>query len=325
MSGSERLRGRADNETREVARHESQETARQRCGFVALIGAPNAGKSTLVNNLVGAKVSIVTHKVQTTRSRIRGIVCRGASQIVLIDTPGIFAPRKRRRLERAMVEAAWKGALDADIVSVLVDAARGIDERVEQILARLSSVASRPILLLNKIDLVAKPKLLELAAALNERVPFERTFMVSALSGDGLEDFANYLVDAVPPGPWHYPEDQLSDAPLWFLAAEITREKLTLRLHQELPYALSVETTSWRPLRDGSVRIEQTVFVERESQKQIVLGKGGRTIKAVSMEARRELGEILEAEVHLFLFVKVRPNWSDDPERYEALGLERPD
>jgi len=293
-----------------------------RCGFIAVIGAPNAGKSTLVNALVGTKVSIVSRKVQTTRMPIRGIAVAGASQLVFIDTPGIFAPR--RRLDRAMVEAAWGRAGDADIVVLLVDAARGLDEDTERILAKLSGVRSAPVLALNKIDRVRKERLLELARACNERVSFRRTFMISALTGDGVADLKAFLAEAVPPGPWHYPEDEVSDAPLRVLAAEITREKIYHHLHDELPYAAAVETTSWLEQK-GSVRIEQTIYVERESQKAIVVGHGGRTIRQLSMEARRELAEILEKPVHLFLFVKVREGWQNDPERYRELGLDFPE
>ncbi|BBF92442.1 GTPase Era [Blastochloris tepida] len=294
-----------------------------RCGFVALIGAPNAGKSTLVNALVGAKVAIVTHKVQTTRALVRGIAMEGAAQIVLIDTPGIFAPR--RRLDRAMVTTAWSGAADADLVCLLVDARRGLDPEIEAILEKLAAVSQPRVLVLTKVDAVTeKPKLLELAAELNRRMTFEATFMVSAATGSGIDEMRSWLAQRVPEGPWHYPEDQVSDAPLRSLAAEITREKLTLRLHEELPYQSTVETTSWQTRPDGSARIEQTIFVERESQRKIVLGKGGETIKAISMAARKEIEEAVEAKVHLFLFVKVRENWSDDPERYREMGLEFP-
>jgi GTP-binding protein Era len=294
-----------------------------RCGFVALIGAPNAGKSTLVNALVGAKVAIVTHKVQTTRALVRGIAMEGAAQIVLIDTPGIFAPR--RRLDRAMVTTAWSGAADADLVCLLVDARRGLDPEIEAILEKLAAVSQPRVLVLTKVDAVAeKPKLLELAAELNRRMTFEATFMVSAATGSGIDEMRSWLAQRVPEGPWHYPEDQVSDAPLRSLAAEITREKLTLRLHEELPYQSTVETTSWQTRPDGSARIEQTIFVERESQRKIVLGKGGETIKAISMAARKEIEEAVDAKVHLFLFVKVRENWSDDPERYREMGLEFP-
>jgi GTP-binding protein Era len=292
-----------------------------RCGFIAVIGAPNAGKSTLVNALVGAKVSIVSRKVQTTRMPIRGIAIEGASQLVFIDTPGIFAPR--RRLDRAMVEAAWGGAGDADIVVVLIDAAKGLDEDTERMLGRLDATRTELVLALNKIDRVKKERLLDLAQQLNERIPFKRTFMISALTGDGVGDLKAYLAGAVAPGPWHYPEDEVSDTPLRLLAAEITREKLYDRLHDELPYQTTVETTDWTE-RKGEVRIEQTIFVERDSQKSIVLGKGGATIKELSMQARRELAGIVEKPVHLFLHVKVREGWGDDPERYRELGLDFP-
>jgi GTP-binding protein Era len=293
-----------------------------RCGFVAIIGAPNAGKSTLVNALVGAKVTIVTHKVQTTRSLIRGIVVAGASQIVLVDTPGIFAPR--RRLDRAMVQAAWSGAQDADLVVFIVDAQKGLEENVAAILARLADVRQPRILALNKVDRVKKERLLALAAEINTKLAFERTFMISALTGDGIDELEAYLAGAMQPGPWLYPEDDITDAPLRSLAAEITREKLYVRLHEELPYHSTVETTQWKDMKAKGVRVEQTIFVERESQRQIVLGKGGRTIKAISMESRHELAQIIERPIHLFLFVKVRESWSDDPERYREMGLEFP-
>ena len=295
--------------------------AETRCGFIAVIGAPNAGKSTLVNALVGAKVSIVSRKVQTTRMPLRGIAIEGASQLVFIDTPGIFAPR--RRLDRAMVEAAWGGAGDADIVVLMIDAAKGIDEDVERILAKLQGRHAPLILALNKVDRVKKERLLELAQACNARGSFTATFMISALTGDGVADLKSHLARSVAPGPWHYPADEVSDAPLRVMAAEITREKIYERLHDELPYQATVETTSW--LEKGkAVRIEQTIFVERDSQKAIVLGHGGRTIKQLSMQARLELTQILERPVHLFLFVKVRENWGDDPERYRDMGLAFP-
>ena len=293
-----------------------------RCGFVALIGAPNVGKSTLVNALVGAKVAIVTHKVQTTRALLRGIAVEGAAQLVFIDTPGIFAPR--RRLDRAMVATAWGGAHDADLVGVLIDARRGLDEEAEIILDKLAEVRQRKVLIINKIDLVARPNLLDLAARLNARAAFAATFMISALTGDGVRDLKSWLAAHVPRGPWHYPPDEISDAPLRSLAAEITREKLYLRLHEELPYRSTVETDQWKQLKDGSVRIEQTIYVERESQRKIVLGKRGETIKAIGADARREIATIVEAPVHLFLFVKVREGWADDPERYRGMGLEFP-
>jgi GTPase len=293
------------------------------CGFVALIGTPNVGKSTLVNALVGTKISIVTPKVQTTRALIRGIVCDGAAQLVLVDTPGIFAPR--RRLDRAMVGTAWGSAHDADIVALLIDARKGLEESDEAILGGLADVRSPlKVLVLNKVDLVAKPALLALAQTLNQRAAFGSTFMISALSGDGVDDLKKWLAAHVPPGPWLYPEDQISDAPLRQLAADITREKLYLRLHQELPYQSTVETEVWKDLPDRSVRIEQTIYVERDSQRKIVLGKGGRTIKAIGAAARAEIAEAIEQPVHLFLFVKVREGWGDDPERYRQIGLEFP-
>jgi len=289
-------------------------------GFVALIGAPNAGKSTLVNRLVGTKVSIVTHKVQTTRALVRGIATHERAQIVFVDTPGIFRPR--RRLDRAMVTTAWGGAKDADIVMLLIDAERGLKGDADAILDSLADVRQQKALVLNKIDRVPSEKLLELAAAANERVAFDRTFMVSALTGAGCGAILDWLAAALPEGPWYYPEDQVSDLPMRQLAAEITREKLYLRLHQELPYSSHVETDTWEEKKDGSVRIEQTIYVERESQKKIVLGAGGSSIRAIGQAARREIGEILEQPVHLFLFVKVRESWSDDPERYREMGLD---
>jgi GTP-binding protein Era len=297
-------------------------TDETRCGFIALIGAPNAGKSTLINALVGTKVSIVSHKVQTTRALVRGIAIEGRSQLVFIDTPGIFAPR--RRLDRAMVTTAWASAHDADLVGVLIDARRGIDEEVSGLLDRVADVRHGRFLILNKIDLVEKPTLLVLAQTANQRAAFETTFMISALHSDGVVDMRRWLAARAPAGPWHFPEDQVSDAPLRQLAAEITREKLYLRLHQELPYHSTVETVDWKELKDGSVRIEQTIFVERESQRKIVLGKGGQTIKAIGSEARREIAAAVEAKVHLMLFVKVRENWGDDPERYREIGLDFP-
>jgi GTP-binding protein Era len=298
--------------------------APRRCGFIAVLGAPNAGKSTLVNTLVGTKVSIVSHKVQTTRVPVRGIAIRGASQLVFIDTPGIFQPK--RQLDRAMVEAAWGGAGEGDVVLLLVDAAKGLDSEVERIVAGLCGGRSRKtVLVLNKVDRVAdKAALLALSAALSVRLAPERVFMISALSGNGVEDLANYLAGAVPEGPWHYPEDEVSDAPLRLLAAEVTREKIYKYLHDELPYAITVETLQWKELKDGSVRIEQTIYVERDSQKSIVLGRQGRTIKQISSESRHELSEIVERPVHLFLFVKVRENWGSDPERYREMGLDFP-
>ena len=293
-----------------------------RCGFVALIGAPNAGKSTLLNALVGSKVSIVSRKVQTTRALVRGIALEGAAQIVFVDTPGIFRPR--RRLDRAMVTSAWGGAGDADAVALLIDARRGVEEEAQAILDRLPGLRRPRVLVLNKVDVIERSKLLALASDLNGRMPFEATFMVSALTGDGVPDLKADLAGRMPPGPWLYPEDQLSDAPLRMLAAEITREKIFERLHDELPYQSTVETESWQERPDGSVRIEQTVFVERESQRKIVLGEGGQTIKAIGQAARREIAEAAEQPVHLFLFVKVRENWGDDPARYREMGLDFP-
>jgi GTP-binding protein Era len=297
--------------------------ARTRCGFIALIGAPNVGKSTLINALVGSKVAIVSHKVQTTRSLLRGIAIAGSSQLIFIDTPGIFAPK--RRLDRAMVTNAWSGAHDADIVAVLIDARRGLDDEARAIFRQLAAIGQPKILLLNKIDLVEKPVLLQMAEEANELQPFAATFMVSALTGDGVADVEAWLAARVPEGPWHYPEDQVTDAPLRQLAVEITREKLYARLHQELPYQSTVETETWKELDDGSTRIEQTIYVERESQRKIVLGKGGRTIKSIGEQARREIADLIEAPVHLFLFVKVRERWGDDPDRYREMGLEYPE
>ncbi len=296
------------------------ETLQTKSGFVALIGAPNAGKSTLVNQLVGTKVSIVTHKVQTTRALIRGIVVHDNAQIVLVDTPGIFSPR--RRLDRAMVSTAWNGAKDADIVMVIIDAQAGINEEVEAILEALPKINQEKILVLNKVDVIARPTLLELTAKLNEQAQFTRTFMVSALNGSGCRDLLEYICKELPNGPWYYPEDEISDMPMRQLAAEITREKLYLRLHNELPYASTVETETWEERPDGSVKINQVIYVERDGQKKIVLGAKGETIKAIGQAARKELMEILEQNVHLFLFVKVRNNWGNDPERYREMGLD---
>ena len=298
------------------------EAGQTRSGFVALIGAPNAGKSTLVNQLVGTKVSIVTHKVQTTRALVRGIFIEGPAQIVLVDTPGIFRPK--RRLDRAMVTTAWGGAKDADIILVLLDSQGGLNENAEALLSSMKDVRQKKVLVLNKVDRVDPPVLLDLARKANELVTFDQTFMVSALNGSGCKDLAKYLADNVPNGPWYYPEDQISDMPMRQLAAEITREKLYLRLHEELPYASTVETERWEERKDGSVRIEQVIYVERESQKKIVLGHKGETIKAIGQSARKEISEILEQTVHLFLFVKVRENWGNDPERYREMGLDFP-
>ena len=301
---------------------DEKQAAPTRSGFVALIGAPNAGKSTLVNQLVGAKVSIVTHKVQTTRALVRGIATHGRAQIVFVDTPGIFEPR--RRLDRAMVSTAWHGAKDADIVLVLVDAERGLKGDARTILERLASVRQPKALLLNKVDQVKRESLLALAAEANALASFNRTFMISALTGSGCSDLLDWLSAALPEGPWYYPEDQLSDLPMRQLAAEITREKLYLRLHQELPYSSHVETEKWEEQKNGSVRIEQVIYVERDGQKKIILGHKGETIRAIGEASRTEMGEILGQTVHLFLFVKVRGNWGDDPERYREMGLEFP-
>lgn len=290
------------------------------CGFIALVGAPNAGKSTLINQLVGGKVSIVTPKPQTTRSRVLGIRVIDAAQLVFVDTPGIFAPK--RRLERAMVAAAWRGAAEADIVVLIVDAERGADSRTMNIVDGLKAAGREAVLVLNKIDLLRRDSLLALSAEFNALGVFPRTFMISALKGDGVADLRDYLAERMPPGPWLYPEDQLSDISERLLAAEITREKLILALRQELPYALTVETESWERFDDGSVKVGQVIYVQRDSQKAIVLGKGGHQVKAVGEASRKELEEIFGHRLHLFLFVKQRANWLDDPERYRALGLE---
>ena len=291
-----------------------------RCGFVAVLGAPNAGKSTLINALVGSKVTIVSEKVQTTRARIRAIVISERSQLILVDTPGIFTPR--RRLDEAMVDAAWQGAGDADAVLLLVDAKARVTDDVRQILAQLGKLRSKIFLALNKIDLVKRETLLALAQTLNAEAPFAETFMISARTGDGLEALLKSLAVAVPEGPWLYPEDQIADLPMRLLASEITREKIFERLHQELPYASTVETETWEERADGSLRIDQVIFVEREGQRKIVLGKGGQGIREIGSRAREELSRMLERKVHLFLFVKVRANWATDPERLRAMGLD---
>lgn len=293
-----------------------------RAGFVALIGEPNAGKSTLTNRMVGAKVSIVTHKVQTTRARIRGVALEGDSQIVFVDTPGLFRPR--RRLDRAMVAAAWGGAADADIIVLMVEAHRGITDGVETILEGLEEIGQgrRVALAINKIDKVKSEVLLALSEELNKRYGFERTFMISAEKGHGAKDLKEWLAAELPEGPWLYPEDQIADLPMRMIAAEMTREKLTLRLHQELPYQLTVETEAWEERKDGSARVDQMIYVMRDGHKGIVLGKKGETIKAVSKAAREELEEFLGRRVHLFLQVKVRPNWLEEKERYSEMGLD---
>ena len=291
-----------------------------RCGVVAIVGAPNAGKSTLLNQAVGAKVSIVTHKVQTTRTRIRGIAVAGESQIVFVDTPGIFMPRDR--LQRAMVDAAWRAVGDADVVIHLHDAARGaLSEEATELARRLAQRSSHLVLALNKVDKIKRDALLALTQSFQSAADYKAVFMISALTGDGVDDLIAYLAAEVPPGPWLYPEDQLSDLPQRLIAAEVTREKLFLKLHQELPYALTVETESWEAFQDGSVKISQTIYVTREGHKRMAIGKGGQTIRAVREEAQAELAEMLGTKVHLFLFVKVRERWHDDPERYREWGL----
>jgi len=290
-----------------------------RAGFVSLIGAPNAGKSTITNHFVGSKVSIVTPKAQTTRTTLKGIGIIGQTQIIFLDTPGIFAPK--RRLDRAMVESAWGGVKDADIVVLVVDAKRGFDDETRAIVAKLKADKIKAVLLLNKTDLIKKEKLLDLSAELNADFDFEKTFMVSALTGEGLDDFYAYLADVLPLSPWFYPEDEMSDIPLKLLAAEVVREKLFLYLHDELPYALTVEPELWERRADNSVRAEMTIYVERDNQKIIVLGKGGQMIKKIGQTARSELENILDERIHLFLFVKVRENWGNDPARYNIWNL----
>ncbi|MBV7380432.1 GTPase Era [Maritimibacter dapengensis] len=293
-----------------------------RAGFVALIGEPNAGKSTLTNHLVGAKVSIVTHKVQTTRARIRGVALEGDAQIVLVDTPGLFQPK--RRLDRAMVAAAWGGAADADVIVLMIEAHRGVTKGVKEILANLTQVAPnrKVALAINKIDKVPSEGLLQITKQMNEAFDFAETFMISAEKGHGVADLKTWLADQMPEGPWLYPEDQIADLPVRMIAAEITREKLTLRLHQELPYQLTVETENWEERKDGSARVDQMIYVARDGHKGIILGKKGETIKAVSQAARAELEEFLGRKIHLFLQVKVRPNWLEEKERYSEMGLD---
>lgn len=288
-------------------------------GFAAIIGAPNAGKSTLVNQLVGSKISIVSHKVQTTRARIRAILVEGGVQAVLVDTPGIFAPK--RKLDEHMVQSAWAGASEADSILLLIDARRGLDEQAEKIIAQLKANNSKAVLVLNKVDLLPAEQLLPLSQKINEVFPFTQTFMVSALTGSGVVALRSHIVSMMPPGPWHYPGDQVADVNLRFIAAEITREKIYERLHEELPYSSTVETEAWEERRDGSVKISQTIFVERDGQKAIVLGKGGQTAKTLGMLARKDMEDAFERKVHLFLFVKVRENWSQDPERIRMMGL----
>ncbi len=301
---------------------ETTDSTTDRCGFVALIGEPNAGKSTLLNRMVGAKVSIVTHKVQTTRARIRGIAIEGNTQIVFVDTPGLFRPR--RRLDRAMVASAWAGAGDADIVVLMIEAHRGLTEGTQTILDALEGqLGKRPVALaINKIDRVRRKELLALVQEMSEAREFAEVFLISAENGDGVGDLRAWLAANLPTGPWHYPEDQIADAPLRQIAAEITREKLTLRLHQELPYQLTVETENWEERKDGSARIEQIVYVMRDGHKGIVLGKRGETIKTVGAEARKDIAEVLGRPVHLFITVKARPNWQNEAERYREIGLD---
>ncbi len=290
------------------------------CGFVALIGAPNAGKSTLLNQLVGSKIAIVTHKVQTTRARIRAIGLEGTTQIIFVDTPGIFLPK--RKLDEEMVHAAWAGAADADATVLLIGARDGLNDDNVRIIEGLEATGAKAILAINKIDLVPHENLLQLAADLNARYPFTDTYMISALKGHGVADLRTALANRMPKGPWLYPEDQIADVPMRVLASEITREKLYLRLHDELPYASTVETEQWTEKKDGSVRIEQVIYVERDSQKKIVLGKNGQTIKKIGQAAREEITETIGQTAHLFLFVKVREKWADDPERLRMMGLE---
>ena len=310
-----------ENDTGDLAASPARET---RCGFVALVGAPNAGKSTLINQAVGTKVSIVSRKVQTTRALVRGIALEGDAQVIFVDTPGIFAPK--RRLDRAMVATAWSGAGDADVVALLVDARQKKgdreDEETDAIIEGLARVKAPKVLILNKIDTVEAGTLLERAQRLNRSGQFGDTFMISALKGHGVPKLVSHLGSLMPPSPWLYPEDQVSDAPLRSLAAEITREKLFERLHDELPYQSTVETELWKEQPDGSARVEQTIYVTRDGHKKIVIGEGGRTIKSIGSAARKEIMEAAEHKVHLFLFVKVRPDWGDDPERYRMMGLD---
>jgi GTPase len=300
----------------------NEQTEQTRCGFVALVGAPNAGKSTLLNALVGSKVSIVTHKAQTTRAQIRGVVTEGLSQVVFIDTPGIFAPK--RRLDRAMVDAAWTGAGDADFVAFIVDVERGITPELESLIEGLSNINHPKVLILNKVDLIKRERLLAISEDLNGRLTFEQTFMISAMKGDGVQDFLDWALERIPLGPWHFPEDHLTDLTLALTAAEVTREKLFLRIHDEIPYNATVETEKFTIQKDGSYRIDQVVYVTRDTHKKIVLGAGGQTIKSIGADSRAELMDIFETKVHLFLFVKVREKWGDDPERYREMGLDYP-
>lgn len=292
----------------------------QRCGFVAVLGPPNAGKSTLINRLVGTKVSIVSPKVQTTRTRVLGIALTGPVQVIFIDTPGIFAPK--RRLDRAMIQAAWGGASDADRVALILDSQRGFDEEAASIIAGLKERHQRADLVLNKIDLIRREKLLSLAEEASAQGIFDAVFMVSAASGDGTDALLAHIAAGLPEGPWHFPEDQVSDMPMRLLAAEVTREQIFLQLHQELPYAATVETEGWTEMENGSVRIDQIIFVRKDSQKAIMLGKGGTRVKMIGERARKELAEMMERPVHLFLHVKVRENWQDERSVYRDLGLD---
>ncbi|MGJ8528790.1 GTPase Era [Maritalea sp.] len=293
-----------------------------RCGFVALVGAPNAGKSTLLNALVGTKVSIVTHKAQTTRAQVRGVVTLEKNQIIFVDTPGIFLPK--RRLDRAMVQSAWNGVGDADMVALIIDAKRGIVDEVERLLDGLKDYNQRKVLVLNKIDQIDHEKLLELSKTLNEKVDFDQTFMVSALKGHGVKDFVNFCGEQMPVDHWHFPEDHLTDLTMALTAAEVTREKLFLRIHEEIPYGATVETESFKTQKDGSIRIQQIIYVARDGHKKIILGKNGQAIKAIGAESRKELMEMFDVKIHLFLFIKVREKWGDDPSRYREMGLEFP-
>ncbi len=291
-----------------------------KCGFIALVGAPNAGKSTLLNAMVGTKVSIVTHKAQTTRAQIRGVVTRDNAQMVFIDTPGIFAPK--RRLDRAMVKSAWTGAGDADFIALIVDAPKGVTSELDRLLTGLAKINSPKILVLNKIDKMPHEKLLQISAELNERGDFSNTFMISALKGHGIDDFLGWIGKRIPLGPWHFPEDQLTDLTLALTAAEVTREKLFVRVHEEIPYNITVETERFKVQKNGDYKIDQVIYVTRDSHKMIVLGKKGQSIKAIGSDARKEMSEMFDTKVHLFLFVKVRENWADDPGRYREMGLE---
>ena len=293
-----------------------------RCGFVALVGAPNAGKSTLLNALVGTKVSIVTHKAQTTRAQVRGVVTLEKNQIIFVDTPGIFKPK--RRLDRAMVQSAWNGVGDADLVALIIDAKRGIVDEVERLLDGLKDYNQRKVLVINKIDQIDHEKLLELSKTLNEKVEFDQTFMVSALKGHGVKDFVDFSGEQMPVDHWHFPEDHLTDLTMALTAAEVTREKLFLRIHEEIPYGATVETESFKTQKDGSIRIQQIIYVARDGHKKIILGKNGQAIKAIGAESRKELMEMFDLKIHLFLFIKVREKWGDDPSRYREMGLEFP-